>query len=514
MAFSLIVVRGDGSIAHANAATRLLLGYVGPEPEGWPIHAVVVGKSYRVLLELARAKPPVETGLSYASHDGRYVKVQLAVALLPTRAGERRLLCVASPMRSFPAGHIFEATAVQPLSGLIIADDLGAIRFVSAEVERVLGYESGELTGQPLEGVVPVCVPGSDTACELPSSRRVQALRKGGQEVALKVGFSVLEVDGQGLVVLGVADRTERESFEGEIRRLSVALAQAEKFAVLGKLASGIVHEISAPAQYVSDNQLFLQRAFTHLTAYLTDVASLLQAEQPVPSVEQLVAVRQSLKEHRIAYLLEQVPEALEQSREGLRRLAAVVHSIGDFAHPSGGQKTLVRLEDAVRGSVAVTRNVWKYVADVTIECDPALPRLLCLRDELNQLVVNLVVNAAHAIEELPGRSSKGRISITARRDGEWAELRVGDTGRGIAQAVLPRVFERFFTTKEAGRGTGQGLAFAWATVVDRHGGEIRVDSTVGQGTTFVVRLPLMGHRASARPERSAVAARQAAGPE
>ena len=164
-----------------------------------------------------------------------------------------------------------------------------------------------------------------------------------------------------------------------------------------------------------------------------------------------------------------------------------------EFSHPSAAEKTSADLNHCILSTVTVSRNEWKYVADLETDLDAGLPPVCCVPGELNQVFLNLIVNAAHAIGDVVGDSAerKGKIVVNTRRDGDWVEIRIADTGTGIPEEIRGRIFDPFFTTKDVGRGTGQGLAIAHNVVVDKHGGTLRVESEVGKGTTFIVRLPI-----------------------
>jgi signal transduction histidine kinase len=192
-------------------------------------------------------------------------------------------------------------------------------------------------------------------------------------------------------------------------------------------------------------------------------------------------------------FMREQIPMALDQSIDGIARIATIVKAMKNFSHSSGEVIQPENLETIVRTAVIVSQNEWKSVADLKIEVAPGLPLVPCLRDEIGQLVLNLVVNSAHAISErkAQGDPSDGHITITIACPDQNAELRFTDNGAGIPEAIRNRVFDPFFTTKPVGVGTGQGLAIAYSTVVERHHGQITLESEVGLGTCFLVRLPL-----------------------
>jgi signal transduction histidine kinase len=173
-----------------------------------------------------------------------------------------------------------------------------------------------------------------------------------------------------------------------------------------------------------------------------------------------------------------------------------------DFSHPGSEEKVQTDLNQAIESTVTVAHNEWKYVADLDLALDPQLPRVPCLPGEINQVILNLVINAAHAIGDVvgDGASGKGRIHVSTSRQGDWAEIRVQDTGTGIPESARARIFDPFFTTKVVGKGTGQGLTIAHSVVVQQHGGTIEFETELGKGTTFLVRLPLQpGPAAQAR---------------
>jgi signal transduction histidine kinase len=186
------------------------------------------------------------------------------------------------------------------------------------------------------------------------------------------------------------------------------------------------------------------------------------------------------------------LPTAIERSLAGVERVTKIVRAMKSFAHPDGGRMMPTDLRALIESTVMVATNEWKYVADVELDLDGGLPPVPCIGGELNQVVLNLIVNAAHAIADVVGTSGeKGKISISALSEETHAVIRVRDSGTGIPPHVRAKVFEPFFTTKEVGRGTGQGLAMAYNCVVNRHRGSIDFETELGKGTTFVIRLPL-----------------------
>ncbi len=280
----------------------------------------------------------------------------------------------------------------------------------------------------------------------------------------------------------------------GERRLLHAQLVQAQKLESIGQLAAGIAHEINTPIQYIGDNTHFLSDAFGDLRRVLESHERLLTAHKDdALTAEQFAEAEALIAAVDMAYLNDEVPRAVEQTLQGVSHVAHIVRAVKEFSHPGQAKKTPVDLNHAIENTITIARNEWKYVAEVVTDLDASLPPVPCLPGELNQVLLNLLVNAAQAIDESGAAETgrKGTISVRTRRLDDHAEVRVGDTGGGIAESIRCRIFDPFFTTKPVGKGTGQGLAIAHAVVVKKHGGTITFETEVGRGTTFIIRLPL-----------------------
>ncbi len=276
--------------------------------------------------------------------------------------------------------------------------------------------------------------------------------------------------------------------------KLEVRLRHTQKMESIGQLAAGIAHEINTPTQYIGDNTRFLQGAFADIHRLLGDYDRLYQAaEAGAVSPELLASVKSTAATADVAYLGEEIPKAIEQSLQGVQRVSKIVGSMKEFSHPGTGEKTAVDLNRAIESTITVATNEWRYVATMVTDLDATLPPVHCLPGEFNQVILNMVVNASHAIADVVGDGSKGKgtITVSTRRDGDWVEVRIGDTGTGIPDEIRKKIFDPFFTTKGVGKGTGQGLAIAHSVTVDKHGGFIEVESQVGKGSTFIIRLPI-----------------------
>jgi PAS domain S-box-containing protein len=269
-------------------------------------------------------------------------------------------------------------------------------------------------------------------------------------------------VDG---IVANMRDVTDRSRLEAELRH-------AQKLESVGQLASGIAHEINTPIQFVGDNVRFLGDAFDELlTASLDDAPA----------------------ESDLAFLKIEIPQAIAQTLDGVDRVATIVRAMKAFGHPGADEKSATDINEAVRNTLVVAGNTIGQVADILTEFGD-LPLVWCHPGDVNQVLVNLVINAAHAIADKVGDGRRrGTVTVRTSVVAEHIVIDVTDTGTGVRAEIAERLFEPFFTTKEVGRGTGQGLALAYALVTDRHGGSITFVSELGTGTTFTVRLPIGG---------------------
>jgi PAS domain S-box-containing protein len=288
------------------------------------------------------------------------------------------------------------------------------------------------------------------------------------------------DCDGVLTGVLGVCiDVTER-------RQLESRLSQAQKLESIGQLAAGIAHEINTPTQYVSDNTRFLKSEIGKLMTLIDG------CEDPQSGSDLEHRFREELDRIDYGFLRKEIPQAIDQTLEGIDRITRILAAMKDFSHPGSGTMEPADINRAIASSVTVCRNRWKYVADLELDLAPDLPLVPCCVPEFNQVMLNLVVNASDAIEErFRGTSRRGLIKVTSRQDCGAVEIRVADNGGGIPDPIRDRVFDPFFTTKDVGKGTGQGLAISRDVIAGKHGGDLLCESSPAHGTTFILRLPL-----------------------
>jgi signal transduction histidine kinase len=279
-------------------------------------------------------------------------------------------------------------------------------------------------------------------------------------------------------------DLTQQTKLEAEVR-------QVQKLESVGRLAAGVAHEINTPVQYVQDSVQFVREA-------ISDLFGVIEHHRQVSAAALANAPARELAERALAgdeaadldYLRDHVPQALDRAIDGLGRVTTIVHSLKAFAHPDQRQRTAIDINAAIENTLEIARHEYKYVADVELDFSE-VPQVQGYASEINQVLLNLIINAAHAIGEAKEREDRGMIRVATRNADDHIEISIGDTGCGIPDHLRDRIFEPFFTTKPVGRGTGQGLSIARSVIVDKHGGTLTFDSTPGVGTTFTIRLPL-----------------------
>ncbi|MDF3019997.1 MAG: hypothetical protein K0Q92_1300 [Steroidobacteraceae bacterium] len=283
------------------------------------------------------------------------------------------------------------------------------------------------------------------------------------------------DVNGEVIGIIGVGfDITERKMAEQR-------MAAGEKLESIGRLAAGVAHEINTPIQFLNDSIYFIREAMQDLMAHNTKLTATLAAMLPTPP-----EVDEEIEDLKV-----ELPPALDRMADGLARIAEIVRSMKEFSHADQAEKSPVDLNRAIKSTLVIASTEYKYVADVVTDLAPDLPLVTCHGGQINQVVLNLVVNAAHAIGDVvKGTPNKGKITVRTRVEGGYVVISVSDTGGGIPESIRQRIFDPFFTTKEVGRGTGQGLSIAH-NAIKAHGGTFEFDTEVGKGTTFRVRLPV-----------------------
>ncbi len=323
--------------------------------------------------------------------------------------------------------------------------------------------------------------------------QEVTGVKSDGTEFPVELGVtSVTREDGHPVFVNVFRDIAYRKDLERQ-------LVQAQKMEALGSLSSGIAHEINTPTQYVRDNIKFLNDAFQAYDGFYKDILSVRES-LPQEAQQTLDA---SAKNQDIGFFSDETPQALEQSLEGVGRIIEIVGAIRGFSYPATEDIVYTDLNEALKNTIIVSRNQWKSYTQVEMKFDENLPPVPCIPGKLTQVILNLIVNATHAIEEKSGNTpdpDNNKIIISTSATKKKVTIAVSDTGCGIPKENMSKIFNPFFTTKEVGKGTGQGLSISYDIVVKKHGGSLTVESEPGKGTTFIIELPM--EVANAKPQQ------------
>ena len=387
---------------------------------------------------------------------------------------------------------LLESTSAVPWE---LDDSTGACRYIGAQVERQWGW-------------APECFQQDSFlfGCVHPDDRPAfaQALEEtvGFQDVTVEcrlrqksdkyahVRSIMRHAPGEkNRIVRGISiDITTQKKLESE-------LYQAQKLESVGRLAAGVAHEINTPVQFVSDNCYFLRDGVAQLgelvRTYREVIGAIANGQISLEQARERATAAEDAAD--FAFLSENMPTAVERALEGLERVAIIVRSMKEFSHPNQGAMSSSDINAAIRSTLTVARHEYKYVADIETRLGE-LPPVICNIGEFNQTFLNILVNAAHAIESVvAGTEKRGLITVTTQQEGNLVLISIQDTGGGIPEAIQDSIFDPFFTTKEVGKGTGQGLAIARSVIVDKHHGSLTFESVPGVGTTFLIRLPLDG---------------------
>lgn len=380
--------------------------------------------------------------------------------------------------------------------GVLVTDGEGFIAFSNLSADGLLGdIRGGSIAGKNIDTVFRLRE--GDQVLDFAQSPLGAVV---GSQMPFRDDDAVFQLmDGRTLMVAYACSPFIEEgvckgviiSFR-DIQNLKKALQdalQASKLASVGRLAAGMAHEINTPIQYIGDNLRFLGAAFEAVVGLAGQLRSV--ASGP-PPVEVETTLTQAFAAADMDFLIEEIPQAIAQSLDGVGQVARIVLAMKEFSHPGEREKLSVDLNRCTENTLAVCRNELKDVAELRVELAEDLPSVRCHPGEINQVLLNVVINAAHAIQAT-GRSGKGVIGVATRRQGRMADVVVSDDGIGMSEQVKERIFDPFFTTKEIGKGTGQGLAICRDVVVTKHGGSITVESQEGVGTTFTISLPIDG---------------------
>ena len=381
---------------------------------------------------------------------------------------------------------------------LIGLDGENLIGFWNRIAEETFGLAAHDVLGKPLHEIGIIwkwdsIAKGLARCRKTHTTIRLQDIRyrlRAGRTGLL--GFTVNWLnthrdDNQELLLLG-ADITERRAMEAKQQRTL-------KLESVGRLAAGIAHELNTPIQYLGDTARFLRSAFSDAWELLDKITPLASESNPLcQSLPRSLVqdLRKTIQEADLNYLGEEIPKAIDQAISGIDQMAKIVSAMRDFSHP-GEAKTKVNINQTIENTLIVGRGQWKHIAEIESYLAPDLPELFIVANDIQQVLLNLLVNAAQAIDDARGEGSSqmGQITISTLLRDQWVEINITDTGMGIPDEIKNKVFDPFFTTKEIGKGTGQGLSITHDIIVKKHAGKISFESVAGQGTRFQIHLPV-----------------------
>ncbi len=391
--------------------------------------------------------------------------------------------------------RLFAATE-QSADAIVITDENGIIQYVNPSFEKITGYSKEEAIGRKTS-----LLKSGEHSTEFYKNLwntitrgevwhgRLRNRKKNGEIYEDETSISpVFNAQGKIINYVSVKRNVTKE------RLLESQLRQAQKLEAIGQLAAGIAHEINTPIQYIGDNTHFIQDSLDDLTRLIRSFRHLLDSiENNTVSPEELEKLHQIIAEVDAEYLLTEIPTSLKQSLEGIDRITHIVQAMREFSHPGVKEKTSMDINRAIENTLTVSRNEWKYTVEIVKHLDTNLPPIHCIQADINQALLNLIVNATHAIQDKLKihPDLKGIIEIRTSIIDNYVEIQVEDNGIGIPKSIQDRIYDPFFTTKEVGRGTGQGLAITYNVIVEKHGGTITFISKENKGTTFIVRLPI-----------------------
>lgn len=378
-------------------------------------------------------------------------------------------------------------------NGMAITGLDGRIVEVNRALEEILGRDREQLLGSPVWELMQSDSDACRAAVERLAAAQITSMREHHRLVSSRPEPVLAEVSATAVTAAGgkpemlaivIEDVTERN-------RLEVELRHSQKLESVGRLAAGIAHEINTPIQFVGDNVNFLAGSFESLLALCRTYQRLCdKAASSALTAEDVDQRKRDEEAADLEYIAANIPASISSTIDGVGRVARIVHSMKAFAHPDGSDKTVADLNTSLRNTLVVATNELKYVATVETEF-AEIPPVSCFLSDLNQVFLNLLVNAAHAIADVVGGTGRrGVIRVRTFAEPTSIVIAISDSGTGIPKDIHGRIFDPFFTTKGVGRGTGQGLALAHSVVVEQHGGTITFETEVGKGTTFFVRIP------------------------
>ena len=375
-----------------------------------------------------------------------------------------------------------------------IKSDRGTISTFNSAAEKIFGYTTKELIGVSFSQLIPNSIELADYILrgiqrEKDVIYETVGLKNDGSEFPMSTSISELFINDQKSYTIIIRDLTAQKSLESK-------LLQSQKLESIGQLSAGIAHEINTPIQFIGDNLVFIEDSILDLNTLLYQYQKLASDNEDKTNESWLTnqsKIKKIEEDIDLDFIQEEIPGALHASKQGVERVSRIIRAMKEFSHPGTDNMELTDINNAIENTIVIAQNEWKYMADLKTELDPDLPHVPCYLGEFNQVIINLIVNASHAISDSLANKNKHKGLINVKTFSEESEIiiEIQDDGTGIPESQLNKIFDPFFTTKEVGKGTGQGLSIAHRVITERHKGTLEVESTLGRGTIFIIRLPL-----------------------
>ena len=364
----------------------------------------------------------------------------------------------------------------QTTDGILIVDRKSSILFANLAAKVIFNRSKNELVGNIFG------FPAVENRLA-----KINVLNKKGENLFIEMRVKSTLWNKQNAYIIFLKNITEKKILENQ-------LLHSRKFVDIGKLAAGIIHEINTPVQFISHNINFFRESFKDINEIfqkyeiLKTNAGLFRELSPINSEIELL-----LKKHDLPYLKKEIPATIEECLEGIETISTIVKSLKEFSHPGSKEKENININKVIKNTITISKNEWKYTADLETDLMPDIPFIYAFPVALSQVILNIIINAVHAIKEKikTEKISKGLIIIKTKKIENNIQICIKDSGQGIPKDVRSKIFTPFFTTKEIGHGTGQGLSVAYSVIVKQHKGTIFFETEEGLGTTFTINLPM-----------------------
>ncbi|WP_169433133.1 PAS domain-containing sensor histidine kinase [Maridesulfovibrio zosterae] len=386
-------------------------------------------------------------------------------------------------------------------SAVFLIDDKDTIQFVNPAAQTMFGYIKEEFIGKKLHTML-VPKKYQETASKglahfsktgkgpvLDKMQEMVALHKDGKELTTLVHVGKLWRNKAWWAVGSVIDITKLKEIQADLIKSQQEAIQTGRLASIGHLAAGMAHVINTPAQYVGDNLIFINDSISSIR-YVFEAARNLAESSPKSQATD--AFTEACSNEEILYIFEELPSAISQSQDGMRYITKIVQSMKAFSHPGNNQKSFDDINKILDAVITITHNSYKEVATVETHFAPDIPLILCCASEIQQVFLNLMINAIQSIQDSNNKEKElGKIDISTVSKDDFVIISVADTGDGVPEEIRDRIFDPFYTTKPVGQGTGQGLSICYDIVVNKHSGTIEVGNNPESGAIFTIQLPI-----------------------